>query len=70
LAVDGDGIHPVVCTAWNNAVGPQGQPDTTTSSTTVHIDEVPPSVSFQPTNPTDPTDLVVDTHDSESGVAG
>ena len=37
---------------------------------TVHIDESPPSLSFQPQNPGDPTALVVDTSDNESGVAG
>ena len=37
---------------------------------TVHIDESPPSLSFQPQNPGDPTALVVDTSDTESGVAG
>ena len=70
LAIDGDGVHTVSCTAWNNAVDPQGQPNTGTSSMTVHIDESPPSLSFQPQNPGDPTALVVDTSDTESGVAG
>ena len=37
---------------------------------TVHIDEAPPSISFEPQSPSDPTGLVVDTSDSESGVAG
>ena len=69
VTVDGDGIHTVVCTAWNNAVGPQGQPNTTTSSTAVHIDEAPPSISFQPLDPRDPTRLAVDASDNESGVA-
>ena len=70
LTVNGDGVHSVVCTAWNQAVDPQGQPDTGTASTTVKIDELPPSLSFQSQNPGDPTALVVDTSDSESGVAG
>jgi hypothetical protein len=68
--VDGDGVHNVVCTAWNNAVGPQGQPNSTTSSTPVHIDEAPPVVSFEPQQPDDPTGVVVNATDSESGVAG
>ena len=29
LTVDGDGVHTILCTAWNNAVGPQGQPNST-----------------------------------------
>jgi hypothetical protein len=70
LTVNGDGVHTVTCTAWNNAVDPQGQPNTGTGSMTIHIDEAPPSLGFEPPNPTDPTGLVVDTSDSESGVAG
>jgi hypothetical protein len=35
----------------------------------VHIDEAPPTLSFEPQNPRDPTGVVVDTSDSESGVA-
>ena len=70
ITVDGDGVHTVVCTAWNNAVGPQGQPNSTTSSTAVHIDEAPPVVSFEPQQPGDPTGVVVNATDSESGVAG
>jgi hypothetical protein len=70
LTVDGDGVKTVSCTAWNNAVDPQGTHNSGTSSVTVHIDEAPPSISFEPENPTDPTGLVVDTSDTESGVAG
>ena len=70
LTVNGDGVHTVTCTAWNQAVDPQGQPNTGTSSTTIKIDESPPSLSFQAQNPADPTALVVDTSDAESGVAG
>ena len=70
LAVDGDGVHTVSCTAWNNAVDPQGQPNTGTSSMTIHIDEAPPSLTFEPQNPRDPTGITIDTSDSESGVAG
>jgi hypothetical protein len=69
LQVDGDGVHTVTCNAWNNAVGPQGQHNTGSGSMSVHIDEAPPTVSFEPQNPRDPTGLVVDTSDSESGVA-
>jgi hypothetical protein len=69
LTVDGDGIHTVSCTAWNRAVGPQGQPNTGSGSLSVRIDEAPPSLSFAPQNPLDPTGLVVDTSDTESGVA-
>jgi len=70
LTVNGDGVHTVTCTAWNDAVDPQGQPNTGTGSMTVHIDEAPPSLSFEPQNPSDPAQVVVDTGDAESGVAG
>ena len=70
LTVDGDGVKTVSCTAWNNAVDPQGNHNSSTSSMTVHIDEAPPSISFQPENPADPTGVAVDTSDTESGVAG
>jgi len=69
ISVDGDGVHTVTCTAWNNAVDPQGQPNTTTSSMEVHIDESPPTIQFEPQNPRDPTGLVVEATDNESGVA-
>ena len=70
LVVNGDGVRTVFCTAWNNAVDPQGDHNSGTSSVTVHIDEAPPSMSLEPVNPNDPTGVVVDTSDSESGVAG
>ncbi len=70
LTVDGDGVKTVSCTAWNNAVDPQGQHNVGTSSVTVHIDEAPPVVSLEPANPNDPTGVVADASDSESGVAG
>lgn len=70
VTVNGDGTHSVSCTAWNRAVGPQGQPNTGTSSMSIKIDEAPPTVAFEPQNPADPTQLVVDTRDSESGVGG
>jgi hypothetical protein len=70
LTVDGDGIHTVSCTAWNNAVGPEGQPNSTTSTLAVHIDEAPPSITFSSKNPSDPTAVTVDARDAESGVAG
>ena len=70
LTVDGDGVKAVTCTAWNNAVDPQGNHNSGTSSVTVHIDEAPPVLSLEPVNPNDPTALVADTTDSESGVSG
>ena len=70
VTVNGDGTHDVSCTASNGAVDPQGQPNTGTSSIAVHIDEAPPSLSFEPRSAGDPTGLVVDASDSESGVAG
>ena len=70
LTVDGDGLRTVSCTVWNNAVDPQGEHNSSTSTVTLHIDESPPSISFEPENPADPTGVVVDTSDAESGVAG
>jgi hypothetical protein len=70
LLVDGDGVKTVSCTAWNNAVDPQGEHNSATSSVTVHIDEAPPAMSLEPVNPNDPTAVVVDTTDRESGLAG
>ena len=69
LTANGDGIHTVTCTAWNNAVDPQGQPNTATNSLLVHIDESPPQVRFASQNPSDLTALAVKATDSESGVA-
>ena len=54
LTVDGDGVKTVTCTAWNNAVDPQGNHNSGTSSVTVHIDEAPPVVSLEPVNPERP----------------
>jgi hypothetical protein len=70
VVVNGDGVSTVSCTAWNNAVDPNGDHVAGTSSMTVHVDEAPPVVTLEPVNPNDPTGLVVDTSDSESGVAG
>lgn len=70
LTVDGDGVKTVSCTAWNNAVDPQGNHNTGTSSVTIHIDEAPPALSLEPVNPNDPTGVVADVSDGESGVAG
>jgi hypothetical protein len=69
LTVNGDGVKTVSCTAWNNAVDPQGNHNSGTSSVTLRIDEAPPVVSLEPVDPNDPTALVADTTDSESGVA-
>jgi hypothetical protein len=70
LTIDGNGIHTVSCTTWNQAVGPQGQPNAGTSSLRIAIDAAPPSVSFEPPDPANPTQLVINTSDNESGVAG
>jgi hypothetical protein len=70
VTVDGNGVHTVSCTAWNNAVGPQGQHASGTNSLSVYIDEVPPSIRFEPRTASDPTEVIVDTADYESGVAG
>ena len=70
LTVDGDGVRTISCTAWNNAVDPQGNHNSGASSVTVHIDEAPPTVSLEPVNPNDPTAVTADTSDTESGMAG
>ena len=49
---------------------PEGNHNSGTSSVTIHIDETPPSISLEPQNPNDPTGLVVDTSDTQSGVGG
>jgi hypothetical protein len=69
LTVDGNGQHKISCTAANGAVGPQGQPNTSTSTMSVDIDEQPPSLSIEPQNPSSPAQVVADTSDSESQVA-
>ena len=70
LTVDGDGVHSVSCTATNNAIDPQGFHNTGTGSLSLYIDELPPSIHFEPRTAQDPTRLVVDTADNEAGVAG
>lgn len=69
MILDGDGLHTVSCTAWNNAVDPQGVHNIGTGSITVHIDEVAPSIRFEPRTAHDPTEIVADATDGESGVA-
>ena len=70
ITLDGDGIHTLTCTGWNRAIDPEGSPASGTASIAVHIDQAPPSLSFEARNPGDPTGLIVDTSDRESGVAG
>jgi len=70
LTVNGDGVKTVSCTAWNNALDPLGNHNSGTSSVSLHIDEAPPVLSLAPVSPNDPTAVVADTSDSESGVAG
>ncbi len=69
VTVNGDGVHTVSCTASNGAVDPQGAHDTGTATEAVRIDEAPPATSFAPVDPADPTRLVVDAPDAESGLA-
>lgn len=70
MTLNGDGVHTVSCTAWNNAVDPQGLHAEGTGSIAVYIDEVPPSIRFEPRTARDPTALVVDGTDNQSGIAG
>jgi hypothetical protein len=70
MSVNGNGKHTVTCTAANTAVDPQGQPNTGSETMTIDIDEQSPSLSFEARDPSNPTQVVVDTSDSESHVAG
>jgi hypothetical protein len=68
LTVNGTGTHIISCETWNHARDVNGSPATGSNSLAVKIDETPPTVSFEPENPSDPTSLVADTSDAESGV--
>jgi hypothetical protein len=70
FTVDGTGSHVVSCTGWDQATNPQGQNRTGGSSETINIDETPPSIAIEPQNPASPAQVVVDTTDAQSGVAG
>ena len=70
ITIDGNGSHTVSCAVANNAVNPQGAHNTGTAAETVDIDEQPPTLSFEATNPSDPDQVIVDTSDNESPVNG
>jgi hypothetical protein len=70
VTIDGNGSHAVSCNVSNNAINPQGANNTGSASETVDIDEQPPGLSFEPMDPTNPTQVVVQTADDESAVAG
>ena len=70
ISVNGNGKHVVSCSIANGAVGPQGQHNTGSASMTIDIDEQPPSLTIQPEDPSNPDQVVVDTSDNESQVAG
>jgi hypothetical protein len=70
VTIDGNGSHAVSCNVSNNAINPQGANNTGSASETVDIDEQPPGLSFEPMDPTNPTQVVVQTSDDESAVAG
>jgi hypothetical protein len=69
VSVDGNGKHLVTCTVANQAVNPQGAHNTGSASMTIDIDEQPPSLSFDPQDPSNPAQVVANTSDSESQVA-
>lgn len=69
VALDGNGSHTVACTVANGAVNPQGAHNTGTAAETVDIDEQPPSLSFEPVDPSNPDQVVVQTSDNESPVS-
>jgi len=70
VTLDGTGVWNLSCSSWNNAYDVNGLPATSGPQTlAVHIDETPPSISFESTSPSDPQALVADTSDAQSGVA-
>ena len=70
VTVDGNGSHAVACSVVNNAVNPQGAHNTGSTAETVDIDEQPPTLSIEPTDPSNPDQVVVQTSDNESQVSG
>ncbi len=70
VSVDGTGAHRVVCASANNARDVQGQVASSPPTTrAVRIDEAPPeTVIFEPQNPADPQQIIVDAIDGQSGV--
>jgi hypothetical protein len=70
ISLNGTGVWTVACSAQNNAVDVNGQLGSSAiQSVTVHIDESPPAVVFEPVSPSDPQAVVADTSDGQSGVA-
>ena len=69
VSVNGNGKHVVTCTVANQAVDPQGAHNTGSSSMTIDIDEQSPSLSFDPQDPSNAAQVVVNTSDNESQVA-
>ena len=67
--IDGTGVHTAACTATNRAVDPQGNPNSATSAMSIKVDETPPTVRFEPADPADPTRLIANASDGQSGVA-
>ena len=70
VTINGTGVHTASCTATNQAVDPQGVPNSGSGSMSIKIDETPPNVLIEPSDPSNPTELVADTSDGQSGVAG
>jgi hypothetical protein len=70
VTIDGNGSHQIACSVANHAVDPQGANNTGNASETVDIDEQPPTISFEATNPSNPDQVIVDTSDNESPVNG
>ncbi len=60
----------MACSVANNAVNPQGAHNTGSAAETVDIDEQPPSLTIEPSDPGNPDQVVVVTSDDESPVAG
>ena len=68
VTIDGNGSHVVACGVVNNAINPQGAHNSGSAALNVDIDEQPPTLSFAPTDPGNPDQVVVSTSDDESAV--
>jgi hypothetical protein len=71
MTLNGSGVWTVACSAQNNAIDVNGQVGSSPTQTVrVHIDETPPTLSFEPSSPSDPQAVVADAVDTQSGAAG
>ena len=70
IHLNGTGVWKVSCVSQNNSYDVNNLPASSpTETATVHIDETPPTVAFEPVNPSDPQLVVAGTSDGQSGIA-